>query len=82
MARLPELARVAREHDLKLISIADLIEYRRKQEKLVNKVGEATSFHWTPSQRKTIVSGYGLLFTARPTSQPSVSESIEMEPIK
>lgn len=42
MARLPELARVAREHDLRLISIADLIEYRRKQEKLVRKVGDAT----------------------------------------
>jgi 3,4-dihydroxy 2-butanone 4-phosphate synthase/GTP cyclohydrolase II len=42
MARLPELARVAREHDLKLISIADLIEYRRKQEKLVTRVGDAT----------------------------------------
>lgn len=42
MARLPELVRVAREHDLNLISIADLIEYRRKQEKLVKKVAEAT----------------------------------------
>jgi 3,4-dihydroxy 2-butanone 4-phosphate synthase/GTP cyclohydrolase II len=42
MARLPELARVAREHELLLISIADLIEYRRKQEKLVRRVAEAT----------------------------------------
>ena len=42
MARLPELARVAREHDLKLISIADLIEYRRKREVLVARVAEAT----------------------------------------
>ena len=30
MARLPELVRVAAEHDLKIISIADLIEYRRR----------------------------------------------------
>jgi 3,4-dihydroxy 2-butanone 4-phosphate synthase / GTP cyclohydrolase II len=42
MARLPELVRVAREHDLKLISIADLIEYRRHREILVSCVAEAT----------------------------------------
>jgi 3,4-dihydroxy 2-butanone 4-phosphate synthase / GTP cyclohydrolase II len=42
MARLPDLARVAREHGLNLISIADLIEYRRRKEVLVAKVAEAT----------------------------------------
>jgi 3,4-dihydroxy 2-butanone 4-phosphate synthase / GTP cyclohydrolase II len=42
MARLPELVRVAREHDLKLISIADMIEHRRHREVLVAKVAEAT----------------------------------------
>jgi 3,4-dihydroxy 2-butanone 4-phosphate synthase/GTP cyclohydrolase II len=42
MARLPELVRVAREHGLKLISIADLIEFRRHREMLVKKVAEAT----------------------------------------
>jgi 3,4-dihydroxy 2-butanone 4-phosphate synthase/GTP cyclohydrolase II len=42
MARLPELIRVAEEHDLTLISIADLIEYRRKREVLVHRVAEAT----------------------------------------
>ena len=41
MARLEELARVARDHDLKLISIADLIEYRRRAEKLVARVADA-----------------------------------------
>ena len=41
MARLPELVRVAAEHGLKLISIADLIEYRRHREVLVRKVAEA-----------------------------------------
>jgi 3,4-dihydroxy 2-butanone 4-phosphate synthase / GTP cyclohydrolase II len=40
MARLPELHRVAREHHLKLISIADLIEYRRRHEQLVEKVAQ------------------------------------------
>jgi 3,4-dihydroxy 2-butanone 4-phosphate synthase / GTP cyclohydrolase II len=42
MARLPELRRVAREHRLTLISIADLIAHRRRMEKLVRKVAEAT----------------------------------------
>jgi 3,4-dihydroxy 2-butanone 4-phosphate synthase/GTP cyclohydrolase II len=42
MARLPELGRVAKLHGLKIISIADLIKYRRQSEKLVRKVAEAT----------------------------------------
>jgi 3,4-dihydroxy 2-butanone 4-phosphate synthase/GTP cyclohydrolase II len=42
MARLDELRRVAAEHGLLLISIADLIEYRRRSERLVRKVAEAT----------------------------------------
>jgi 3,4-dihydroxy 2-butanone 4-phosphate synthase/GTP cyclohydrolase II len=41
MARLSELVRVAEHHDLKIISIADLIEYRRRSEKLVRKLAEA-----------------------------------------
>jgi 3,4-dihydroxy 2-butanone 4-phosphate synthase / GTP cyclohydrolase II len=41
MARLPDLARFAREHDLRLISIADLIEYRRRREVLVECVATA-----------------------------------------
>jgi 3,4-dihydroxy 2-butanone 4-phosphate synthase/GTP cyclohydrolase II len=42
MARLPELRRVAAEHGLTLISIADLIKFRRQREKLVSRVAEAT----------------------------------------
>ena len=41
MARMDELVRVAREHDMKLISIADLIEHRRRREVLVARVAEA-----------------------------------------
>lgn len=37
MARLPELYDVARKHDLKLVSIKDLIEYRLQQETLVKR---------------------------------------------
>jgi 3,4-dihydroxy 2-butanone 4-phosphate synthase / GTP cyclohydrolase II len=42
MARLPDLRRVADEHGLLLISIADLIRYRRTREKLVARVADAT----------------------------------------
>jgi 3,4-dihydroxy 2-butanone 4-phosphate synthase / GTP cyclohydrolase II len=41
MARLPELRAFAEEHGLLLISIADLIAYRRRHEKLVHRVAEA-----------------------------------------
>ena len=41
MARLPELERFAAEHDLQVISIADLIRFRRHREKLVRRVSEA-----------------------------------------
>jgi len=42
MARLPELEAFAAEHGLPLVSIADLIRYRRHHEKLVRRVAEAT----------------------------------------
>ena len=41
MARLPELEAFAEEHGLLLISIADLIRYRRQNEKLVRRIAEA-----------------------------------------
>jgi 3,4-dihydroxy 2-butanone 4-phosphate synthase/GTP cyclohydrolase II len=41
MARLPDLVVFARTHGLKVISIADLIDYRRRHEVLVRKVAEA-----------------------------------------
>jgi 3,4-dihydroxy 2-butanone 4-phosphate synthase/GTP cyclohydrolase II len=42
MARLPDLIGFAERHGLKIISIADLIAYRRAHETLVSKVAEAT----------------------------------------
>jgi 3,4-dihydroxy 2-butanone 4-phosphate synthase/GTP cyclohydrolase II len=41
MARLPDLLRFAAAHGLKMISIADLIEFRRRRERLVRLVAEA-----------------------------------------
>ena len=40
MARLPDLVAFAQRHNLKLGTIADLIAYRRRKEKLVRRVGE------------------------------------------
>ena len=40
MARLPELKEFAREHNLKIGTISDLIEYRSAREKLVERVGQ------------------------------------------
>ena len=41
MARMPELLEFSRKHDLPIINVADLIEYRLAQEKLVRPVSEA-----------------------------------------
>jgi 3,4-dihydroxy 2-butanone 4-phosphate synthase/GTP cyclohydrolase II len=38
MARLPELIKFAKKHKIKIITISDLIQYRRKKEKFVKKV--------------------------------------------
>ena len=41
MARLPQLEVMAAEHGIKIISVADLITYRRRHEKLVHRVAVA-----------------------------------------
>ncbi len=41
MARVPELSKFAEEHGLLMISIADLVRYRRQNEKLVRRIAEA-----------------------------------------
>jgi len=42
MARLPQLEVFAAHHGLKIVTVADLIAYRRKTEKLVRRVAEAS----------------------------------------
>ena len=42
MSRVPDLERFCAEHDLLLISIADLIRHRSRTEQLVHRIGEAT----------------------------------------
>lgn len=59
MARLPELRKMADEHDLKLISIADLIAYRLKKESIVEMGVEVDMpteyghFHLIPFRQKS-----------------------------
>ena len=41
MARMPQLEQVAARHGIKIVSVADIIAYRREHEKLVERVAEA-----------------------------------------
>ncbi|MDF2544424.1 MAG: bifunctional 3,4-dihydroxy-2-butanone-4-phosphate synthase/GTP cyclohydrolase [Herbinix sp.] len=41
MARVPELLEISKLHDLKIITIADLIAYRRNKEKFIKKAAQA-----------------------------------------
>src|SRR6056297_409805 len=41
MARVPQLMEYVKKHDLKIITIADLIAFRRKNDKLIEKVAKA-----------------------------------------
>jgi 3,4-dihydroxy 2-butanone 4-phosphate synthase/GTP cyclohydrolase II len=41
MARMPELEKLAGQHGLNIVSVADLIAYRRRHEKLIERVAQA-----------------------------------------
>jgi 3,4-dihydroxy 2-butanone 4-phosphate synthase/GTP cyclohydrolase II len=41
MARVPDLTEFCREHNLKMLTVAELIRYRMAHERYVNRVGEA-----------------------------------------
>ena len=41
MARMPELESLSQKHGIKIISVAQLIQYRRRHEKLIERVAEA-----------------------------------------
>ena len=42
MARLPRLLEFAKEHGLAIVSIADLVAYRRRTERTVERVADAS----------------------------------------
>ena len=41
MARMPQLEQIAADHDLSIVSVADIIAYRRTNERLIEKIAEA-----------------------------------------
>ena len=41
MARMPDLAALSAEHGIRMVTVADIIEYRRGHEKLIERVAEA-----------------------------------------
>ena len=41
MARMPQLEKFAQQHDIKIVSVEDLIFYRRRHERLIERVAEA-----------------------------------------
>lgn len=41
MARMPQLEEFAQQHDIKIVSVEDLIFYRRRHERLIERVAEA-----------------------------------------
>jgi len=71
MARIPELLEFASKHDLKIVSIADLIEYRRRREKLVKRIDDArlpTLYgHFTAVAYESILDGKGHLALVKGT---------------
>ncbi len=65
MARLPELLEFSREHNIKIASIAELIEYRRRREKLIMRVADTklpTDFgYFTAVAYESLLDGQGHL---------------------
>ncbi|ABQ31318.1 3,4-dihydroxy-2-butanone-4-phosphate synthase [Acidiphilium cryptum] len=55
MARLPDLVSVAQYHNLKLGTIADLIAYRRRMEKLVRRAGDGMITDGAGHQWRSVV---------------------------
>jgi 3,4-dihydroxy 2-butanone 4-phosphate synthase/GTP cyclohydrolase II len=55
MARMPDLVEFGRTHDIKIVTIADLIQYRLRNEKLVQRAAEATMPIATAGEYRAIV---------------------------
>ena len=42
MARVPDLIEFCQQHDMKMLTVAELIRYRMQHERYVHRVGEAS----------------------------------------
>src|SRR5256712_6855723 len=78
MARLPDLIQFAAEHQLKIGTIADLIEYRSRNESLVQRVSERDiettwgSFHLVSYRDLALGSIHLALVQGRPSPQTEI----------
>jgi 3,4-dihydroxy 2-butanone 4-phosphate synthase / GTP cyclohydrolase II len=85
MARLPELERFAAEHGLILVSIADLVRYRRQREKLVRRISEARiptlGGDWTAYAYQSLIDGteHLALVKGEVAGEPSVLVRVHSE---
>jgi 3,4-dihydroxy 2-butanone 4-phosphate synthase/GTP cyclohydrolase II len=55
MARMPDLVEFGRKHNIKIVTIADLIQYRLRNEKLVQRAAEATMPIATAGEYRAVV---------------------------
>jgi 3,4-dihydroxy 2-butanone 4-phosphate synthase/GTP cyclohydrolase II len=55
MARLPELKKIAKKFNLKIISIADLIKYRLKYDSLIERIGRDAIYRVSNSNAKDAI---------------------------
>ena len=75
MARLPDLVQFARAHDLKIGTIADLIQYRSRTERLVERIAERPL-----DDAGTAPSGWSSIATSSPTRRTLRSSADRMSP--
>jgi 3,4-dihydroxy 2-butanone 4-phosphate synthase/GTP cyclohydrolase II len=85
MARVDDLARFKDEHGIKIITVADLIEYRRRTEQLVERVAEVTlptaygEFHAIGYQEKLANKQHLALVHGDVAGQPDVLVRVHSE---
>ncbi len=79
MARLPQLEEIAKRFHLKLLTIADLIKYRRRTERLVQRV--ASTVLPTRQYGELLVYGYESSVDARPAVALIKGEVGDGEPV-
>ena len=83
MARLPDLLEFAKEHDLKIGSIADLIAWRRRNENLVSRMNETViNSHiggdWRMIAYQNLITGIEHLVLAKGDSDPDEALLVRM----
>ena len=83
MARLPDLLEFAREHDLKIGSIADLIAWRRRNEQIVRRMNETVlqsdiGGDWRMIAYQNLITGTEHLVLAKGDIEPDEAVLVRM----